>query len=123
MHKPPSGVSFTSAVRMAQRVAGDPRRPHEEESFEVELPRDPTKSGDGLAEMAGMFSLLLGVASLVFRQRWAAWTSLIFALMSLANMRPAEADGKQMFSGIFVSCVPLGADYLIANFESTASWA
>lgn len=104
---------FRLAPLMAQRVAGDPRRPHEEESFEVELPKDPTKSGDGLAEMAGMFSLLLGVASLVFRQRWAAWTSLIFALMSLANMRPAEADGKQMFSGIFVSCVPLRAHYLL----------
>ena len=88
------------------RVAGDPRRPHEEEGFEIEVAsKESSKSGDSVAEMAGVISLLLGVASLVFRQRWAAWTSLLFSLMSLANMRPAEADGRQMFSGIFVSYV------------------
>lgn len=93
---------------MAQRLAGDPRRPNEEETIEVDLiPKDGAKAGgDGIAEFAGVVSLLLGVASLVFKQRWAAWCSLLASLMSLANMRPAEADGKQMFSGIFVSYVP-----------------
>lgn len=93
---------------MAQRVVGDPRRPKEEENFEIDPPvltKDGKTAGDGISEFAGVISLLLGVASLVFRQRWAAWCSLLASLMSIANMRPAEADGRQMFSGIFVSYV------------------
>lgn len=75
---------------------GDPRRP---ENI-TELPHVKLDPEDLPVDYWAILSLLFGIGGLMMRYKVSAWLALFSCVASLANMKTAQMDVKQVLASV-----------------------
>eukprot|EP00698_Gefionella_okellyi_P004084 TRINITY_DN13809_c0_g1_i1.p1 TRINITY_DN13809_c0_g1~~TRINITY_DN13809_c0_g1_i1.p1 ORF type:complete len:172 (+),score=12.84 TRINITY_DN13809_c0_g1_i1:101-616(+) len=66
---------------------------------------------DNTYEYSTLIAMIAGLAGLMLRIPYASWIAVVFSLMSIANMKTADADIKQVFASLSFSFMGLFINY------------
>uniref|UniRef100_A0A7N0UZX6 Protein Asterix n=1 Tax=Kalanchoe fedtschenkoi TaxID=63787 RepID=A0A7N0UZX6_KALFE len=89
-------------------TANDPRQPSAAKPFVATA----TAPQDLPIDYAGFVAVIFGVAGVMFKYKLSSWMALIFCAQSLANMRNAETDLKQISMALMFAIMGLVSNYL-----------
>jgi len=91
----------------------DPRRPNAIKKWDFSSTSE--EGSGGVNDYMSLLSLMFGFFGLMFRFKLSAWLALICCFISMANMRSAESDFKQIFSSVLFSTMGIVLNYWIPN--------
>lgn len=90
----------------------DPRR----EAAVHKLDRPKTNPDEVPPDMMGLVSMLAGMVGLMMRNKIAAWIAIIASISSIARMKTAEMDVKQVIISLTFSVMGLIMNYFGVRF-------
>mmetsp|Transcript_25692 Transcript_25692/g.89495 ORF Transcript_25692/g.89495 Transcript_25692/m.89495 type:complete len:112 (-) Transcript_25692:85-420(-) len=96
---------------------GDPRMPDKVTA----LPEEKVNQDDLPPDWMAILSLIFGICGLWLRYKWAAWGALFTCIASLANMKPAEIDFKQVAASVTFAIMGLVMNYAAPQPKGAAA--
>lgn len=106
-----------SLSKASSASANDPRQPDRVKRYE----QPEVKPEDLPLDYSAMVAIGLGVVGFMLRQKIGCLLSLVFAAQSLANMRNAEVDFKQIMLALTFTIVGLMTIYFGPNAPPAAT--
>eukprot|EP01089_Gocevia_fonbrunei_P015395 TRINITY_DN4500_c0_g1_i1.p1 TRINITY_DN4500_c0_g1~~TRINITY_DN4500_c0_g1_i1.p1 ORF type:complete len:103 (+),score=8.52 TRINITY_DN4500_c0_g1_i1:67-375(+) len=91
-----------------KNIESDPRRPNEERVFAIL----PSTQDEPPTDYMALLSLVLGLMGLMLKYRIFVLQSLVCCVISLANMKYAEMDVKQLLSAMVLVVMGLIMAYV-----------
>ncbi len=89
-------------------LTSDPRRPDRARAYRPAL----TSSEEVPADFFALISLISGVISLIFRYKLSAWCALFSSLASIANLKEADLEFRQVFTSLSFAIMSLFMLYI-----------